>query len=106
MEILGNVDDEITTDIKGNSSSIVFDHSLYKAKDDPAKATLNNVIKNRYPGFTTVNVSGFLPVFNFHIDSASAPGINYGSSTNFQFDLDDNPRNVGSAPDLGCYEKQ
>lgn len=101
----GIVENEVTVNKQGtNTFSILFDHCLYKAKDDPLNSTITETIKNQDPLFDSIDVNKQL--YNFHITNDQAPGVNKGiGGTGFAKDLDDNNRSVG-LPDLGCYEKQ
>ncbi len=101
----GSVDNEVVIDKQGNSAfTVLLDHCLYKAKQDPAGVATAGVIKNIDPLFDSIDVAK--QQYNFHINNPQAPGINKGrDSTGFLKDLDDNPRNIG-LPDIGCYEKQ
>jgi hypothetical protein len=105
----GNVVDEVVVSQQGsNPFNVSFDHSLYKAIDEPTNSTFISTIENTDPGFDSINVSQFgenLSIYNFHLDSTSVC-IDAGSATTFPLDLDDNPRTVGANPDMGCYEKQ
>jgi hypothetical protein len=100
-----SVDNEVVTDKQGSGAfNVLFDHCLYKAKEDPLNCTITAGIKNQDPLFDSVDVVKQL--FDFHISSDLAPGINAGiGGIGFVKDLDDNDRTVG-LPDLGCYEKQ
>lgn len=101
----GSVENEVTVIKEGsNSFTILFDHCLYKVKDDPLYSTINETIKNLDPQFDSIDVSKQL--YNLHITKDGAPGINKGiNGTGFGKDLDDYKRAVG-LPDIGCYEKQ
>jgi hypothetical protein len=97
----GNVDDEIVVNKQGmDVFSAVFDHVLYKAKNDVANGTFLNSIKNADPLFDSIDVSH--QYYNFHLQDGS-PAINIGVVTPFLFDLDDKLRDAN--PDLGCYER-
>ena len=101
----GNVDDEILVDKKGQVFSVMFDHVLYKAKDDVTNAVFDaSCIKNIDPGFDSINVSKNFYDFHF-INNPSSSAIDNGVLTTFPLDLDDNSRVNGIAPDLGCYER-
>lgn len=82
-----------------------FSQVLYKVKADPANIVFNNSLKNEEPRFDSINTG--LRNFNFRLRE-NAPGINRGITANMpvNIDLDGNPRPVGAAPDLGCYERQ
>ncbi|MEO6820515.1 MAG: hypothetical protein ABI266_05915, partial [Ginsengibacter sp.] len=96
----GSVDNEIVVTKKGTSNfSVIFDHVLYKVKDDPGNATFVSAIKNVPPGFDSINPSK--RIFDFHLRTGS-PGVNAGVITPFLYDLDGKARD--QKPDLGCYE--
>jgi hypothetical protein len=99
------VDNEVAIDKKGSGSfSVLFDHCLYKAREDPLNCTITEAIKNQDPLFDNVDATKLL--FDFHTNSSAAPGINKGiGGTDFAKDLDASNRSVG-VPDIGCYEKQ
>jgi len=99
------VDNEVIINKQGsNAFSVIFDHCLYKSKVDPANSTINASIKNEHPLFDKIDLTKNL--YDFHISSANAPGLNKGvGGTGFVQDLDGNNRVVGII-DLGCYEKQ
>ncbi|MDN3659055.1 hypothetical protein QWZ08_25650 [Ferruginibacter paludis] len=100
-----SVDNEVATDKQGSGAfNVVFDHCLYKAKEDPINCTITEAVKNQDPLFDSVDVAKQL--FDFHINNSLAPGIDKGiGGIGFVKDLDDNKRSVG-LPDIGCYEKQ
>lgn len=99
------VDNEILVDKKGSGSfNVLFDHCLYKTREDPLNSTFKEAIKNQDPLFDNVDASK--QIFDFHTNNILAPGINKGiGGTGFAKDLDDSNRSVG-LPDIGCYEKQ
>jgi hypothetical protein len=101
----GTVDNEVTSDKQGaNPFNVLLDHCLYKSKNEPLNCTITECIKNLDPLFDSIDVNKQL--YNFHITSNQAPGINKGiGGTGFDKDMDDDNRSVG-LPDLGCYEKQ
>ena len=101
----GLVDNEATVNKQGtNTINVLFEHCLYKAKDDPSSSTFNQCIKNQDPLFDSIDVNRQL--YNFHISNAQAPGVDKGvDGTGFTKDLDGNNRTV-QFTDIGCYEKQ
>ena len=104
----GTVDDEVVVSETGSViSSIDFENNLWKiAKTDPATApgvTATMIINNQNPLFDSVNTSK--NYYDFHLQPGS-PAIDKGVNNSVPVDLDGNPRVVGPAPDLGCYEKQ
>ncbi|MEO5891221.1 MAG: right-handed parallel beta-helix repeat-containing protein [Ferruginibacter sp.] len=100
----GIVEDELNIAKQGNNNfDVLFDHCLYKSKNDPANSVFSAPVKNMDPLFDSIDVSR--RNFNFHINNAQAPGLDKGIATGFLKDLDGNDRSIG-LPDLGCYEKQ
>ncbi len=98
----GTVDDELILSRKGNNNfSVLLDHDLYKAKNDPTDALLNNIIRNQDPLFDSISVN--TQYFDFHIGLRSSPAIGAGIPTSVTTDLDDKAR--PASPTLGCYEK-
>jgi hypothetical protein len=83
--------------------SIAFNHCLIKSKDPINNATLTNVLLNQPPLFDSINTQR--QFYNFRLRSNS-PALNAGTATGLSLDLAGLPRNVGTAPDLGCYERQ
>lgn len=100
----GFVASEFQTIKKGNSFTVSLDHCLLRAQDDPANTNFVSVIRNMDPMFDSIDAGN--NYFDFHTNNRpGAPGVNSGTTTLFQFDLDDLNRNVAT-PDMGCYEKQ
>jgi len=99
----GPVDDEIKVVKTGTGPfSLIFDHVLYKAKNDISNATFISSIKNEEPMFDSIDVSE--NIFDFHFTkNASAPAVNKGIKTAFLYDLDGKLRDA--MPDIGCYER-
>jgi hypothetical protein len=99
------VENEVIVNKQGNNTfNVIFDHCLYKAKDDPLNTTIIESIKNQDPLFDSIDVSK--KIYNLRISQDIAPGFNSGiNGTGFAKDLDDNNRAFG-LPDIGCYEKQ
>ncbi len=96
-------DDEISLNREGTGAfSIIFDHVIYKAKNEIANATFTSSIKNEPPLFDLIDVSKNKYDFHF-INSPTSPAVNAGVITAFPFDLDGKPRDV--KPDIGCYER-
>lgn len=106
----GIVEDEILVNRKGTLPfTAIFDNVLYKMKNtDPSILTFSgNKLRNVEPAFDSINTSK--PYYNFRLKVAGSivsPAINKGVATGLPFDLDGNPRILGTAPDLGAYEKQ
>jgi hypothetical protein len=103
----GLVEDEIFVNRKGSLAfTPTFDNVLYRMKNaDPAGVSFTgNKLRNVSPEFDSVNTGK--PFFNFRLKPTS-PAINKGTAASAPpFDLDGNPRILGTAPDLGAYEKQ
>lgn len=99
------VPDEILMEKKGaDNYTVNFNNCIYRATADPAFSTITACIKNVNPGFDVIEYAD--RIFNFHVSSPAAPGIDNGRATIFTRDLDNNSRVVGNATDIGCYEKQ
>ena len=99
----GIVDDEVVADKQGSTTfNLSFDNCLWKVKNTPANATINNSIANQDPLFDSINVQK--RIFSYRLKDGS-PAINKGINAGVTLDLDGNPRPVG-LPDMGCYEKQ
>jgi hypothetical protein len=98
----GLFDDEIQLLENGSNFGVFFDHVLYKASDLP-ESLFQNSVNGSDPGFA--NIDPEHGVFDFHLQAGSVC-IDAGKPVSAGTDLDGNPRNVGSAPDLGCYEVQ
>jgi hypothetical protein len=101
----GIVENEVIVHKQGTASfSVIFDHCLYRAKDDPLNSTITETVKNQDPIFDSIDVKQ--KIYNLHITNVNAPGIDKGmNGTGFANDLDNNNRMVGIT-DIGCYEKQ
>jgi hypothetical protein len=103
----GIVDDEILVNKKGTLPFIVtFENVLYKMKNaDPAILSFNgNKLRNVSPVFDSINANK--PLYNFRLRDNS-PALNKaGIAGSPLFDLDGKNRNIGTAPDLGAYERQ
>ena len=70
-----------------------------------ANANIITCIENIDPGFDSIDVVN--QYYNFRTTNLfNAPGIDNGRATPFSTDLDNKPRTVGNATDIGCYEKQ
>lgn len=98
----GIIDDEVVTSKQGSSFNLVFDHVLWRVKNNPSNSTITSAINNQSPLFDTINTAQ--KIYSFRLKDNS-PAIDKGKSTSVNIDLDGNPRPVG-APDLGAYEKQ
>ena len=62
-----------------------------------------NSINNIDPAFLNINQED--AVFDFH-PAPESVCKDAGRAISVQTDLDGNPRTVGTAPDIGCYEIQ
>ena len=100
----GQVKDEIIVNKQGNNNfSVKFNNCVYRASALPTNSSFTASIQNEQPQFDSIDVSK--KIFDFHISSASAPGINKGAMVPFLKDLDGNNRSNG-IPDIGCFEQQ
>lgn len=97
----GKVDNEVQVFKKGNPT-IKFENVLWKVKDIPSSPT-GTVFNNEDPLFDSISTEK--NYYNFHLKENSK-ALDKGGNTSITLDLDGNPRPIGSAPDLGCYEKQ
>lgn len=86
----------------GNTFNVLFDHVLWKVKDNPANVAASSAINDLDPAFETINLEE--NSYNFRLKENS-PALNKGINTSVTLDLDGNSRPVGN-PDLGAYEKQ
>lgn len=98
----GPFEDEINVLKSGNSFTAKFENVLYKAQNLNA-SDFTNSINNIDPAFLNINQQD--AVFDFHPAPASVCK-DAGKAISIQTDLDGNPRTVGTAPDIGCYEIQ
>ena len=100
----GNVTDEVVVSQQGNMAFAVnFSNCLWKVQTVPTGISSSAMIANADPLFDSVNTAQ--QYYDFHLQAGS-PAIDKGINTGLPYDLDGNPRSVGAAPDLGCYEKQ
>jgi len=97
----GTVNNEVGIYKKSGSSQVKFENVLWKVQSAPPGATGN--IVNQNPLFDSVNVSKNF--YNFRLKDNS-PAINKGGNFGITIDLDGKPRPLGTAPDLGCFEKK
>ena len=98
----GLVENEVILEKEGNGSvSILFDHVLFRAKDNPANTVFTNVIRNQNPVYDSIDVSN--NYYDFRLKKSS-PAVDKGKITPLLFDLNGFPRK--GLPDLGCYENQ
>jgi len=97
------VEDEVVVTKSGTTAFTVnFESNLWKVKNNPADAVLNNIVANQAPEFDSINAAR--QFYNFRLKDIS-PAINKGANTSVVIDLDGNARPV-NLPDLGCFEKQ
>ena len=100
----GIVKDEAVVLKQGTTSfNVVFDQVLWRVETNPANSTIAGAINNQDPLFDTINTTQ--KMYSFRL-KANSPAIDKGVNTAITFDLDGNPRLVGTKPDLGSYEKQ
>jgi hypothetical protein len=99
----GTVDNEAAVSRQGSSPfAVTFTNCLWKVKNAPAGVSVTAMILNQDPLFDSVNNSqGF---YDFHL-RAGSPAVGAGIGTAVLIDLEGNPR-PGSAPDMGCYQRQ
>jgi hypothetical protein len=103
-EANGFVNNEVTLIRQGTAPfSASFDGVLWRLRNNPVPASINNAINTGEPRFDSVNLAR--RYFSFR-PGAGSPAIDKGSATPLNIDLDGNPRPVGVLPDLGAYEKQ
>jgi hypothetical protein len=91
----------------GPSFTVGFANCFYKQKDFPAAITPNTAfVANLAPQFDSINANRRYFDLRFN-NAANPPMLNKGIAVaGINVDLDGKPRNVGTAPDIGCYEKQ
>ncbi len=100
----GLAENEIVTSKGAAAFNVSMLNVLYKVKTDPTNITFTAPYKNTLPEFDTINT--FRREYNYRL-RATSPIIDKGDTIGgIGFDLDGNPRIVGTKPDLGCYEKQ
>ena len=100
----GTVEDEVVVAKSGATTfNVSFNENLWKVVNTPSNITSTGIINNQNPVFDTINtVKRF---YSFRLKDES-PAKNKATNAGVTIDLDGNPRPVGIAPDLGCYEKQ
>lgn len=99
----GTVENEVTVLRNGgNTFNVVFDHVLWKTKEEPSNVVLNEMVRNEDPMFDTLDAAK-----NFYsfLLKENSPALNKGINTSVTLDLNGQNRPVGK-PDLGAYEKQ
>jgi len=99
----GTVNNEVVVSKEGNNIfAIDFSNCLWKMQNTPPNLTASGILTVD-PMFDSVNNQSMY--YDFHLKTGS-PAIATGVFTGIPFDLDGNPRSVGNATDIGCYEKQ
>jgi hypothetical protein len=100
----GTVTNEVGVYKKSGSSSVIFDHVLWKVESTPANATVILPAINQPPLFDSINIGK--NYYDFHLKSVPlSPAIDKGNPVTIgSYDLDGKTR--VNTPDLGCYEKQ
>ncbi|HVF96567.1 MAG TPA: choice-of-anchor Q domain-containing protein [Flavisolibacter sp.] len=101
----GFVPNEAVVDAKGLTPSINFTKVLWRMRDAPnlSGLTVTNAINNQPPLFDTINTAERF--YNFRLRGGS-PALNTGVDARVPIDLDGKPRPVGTAPDIGAYERR
>lgn len=100
--IYSNTDEAIQLDIDktiNSESDYSFNHCLYNSKSNLGGASFQTCIRNQNPEFENTTVDQE----NLKLKSNS-PAIDKGVSTSVTEDILGNPRQNGSAPDIGAYE--
>ncbi len=98
----GTANEVVAFNQGSNMFNINFMNCLWKMQNIPSNINASNMLAVD-PMFDSVNNQ--TPFYDFHLKTGS-PAVDAGTATTFYFDLDGNPRSVGSATDLGCYENQ
>jgi hypothetical protein len=100
----GTVEDEVVVAKSGSTTfNVNFDYNLWKVQNTPANITSAGIINNQYPAFDSINTSKRF--YSFRLKDES-PAKNKATNASITIDLDGKPRPVGTAPDLGSYERQ
>lgn len=91
-----------------NTFNVIFAHSLWKVFGTPANINAPvAMITNQSPRFDSINTSKNYYDFRLKALPVPSPAINNGAViAGISTDLDGKPRHLGSAPDIGCFEKQ
>ncbi len=101
----GFVDNEVFVDKKGSVFNVNFDHNLWKVQTTPLNIVSSGIINNQPPLFDSI--ASFDNYYDFRLKPVLSPAIDKGVATSIPpADLDGKPRLLGSAPDLGCFERQ
>jgi len=99
----GTVHDEVVASELGSGLfKVSLANCLWKVQDIPANVSYSSML-TMDPMFDNIN-NQFM-YYDFHL-KAGSPAIDAGQFTAIPFDLDGNPRVVGNATDIGCFEKQ
>lgn len=100
----GIVDDEVVVAKSGNTTfAVSFNDNLWKVVNQPANITSSGIINNQDPLFDSINTTKRL--YSFRLQDNS-PAKDKATNVGVTIDLDGKPRPAGTAPDLGCYERQ
>jgi hypothetical protein len=97
---------EVVVAISGSNPLVIFNDNLLKVNSGPLNSTLNPtsiLLKNQNPLFDSINVSK--NYYDFHLQ-VNSPAKDKGANAGVTIDLDGLSRPVGTAPDIGCYEKR
>jgi hypothetical protein len=91
-----------------NTFNVTFDHNLWKVFGTPANINPPvAMITNQPPRFDSINTSKNYYNFRLKATPTLSPAINNGAViAGVLTDLDGRPRQLGTAPDIGCFEKQ
>jgi hypothetical protein len=101
----GTVEDEVVVSKSGNTTfAVSFNDVLWKVVTAPSNISSMRITNNADPLFDTINTNQRL--YSFRLKDNSSPAKDKATNLGINIDLDGNPRPVGPAPDLGCYEKQ
>ena len=101
----GTVEDEVVVRKEGATTfAVSFNDILWKVVNAPSNITSMRITNNADPLFDTINTTQRL--YSFRLKDNSSPAKDKATNLGINIDLDGNPRPVGPAPDLGCYEKQ
>jgi hypothetical protein len=103
-EANGIVHDEVIVNKQGAGIfNVSFDGVLWRQRNTPSPATINNSLNNIDPQFDSISTATHY--YSFRL-AAGSPAINKGGNTGTPIDLDGLQRPVGALPDLGAYERQ
>ncbi|GAB4093811.1 choice-of-anchor Q domain-containing protein [Flaviaesturariibacter terrae] len=103
-EANGIVNDEVVVyNRAGSTFNVHFEGALWRVRTAPAGVSAMAVRNNLDPLFDSVDNAN--RIYSFRLADGS-PAIDAGVNSGTPIDLDGKPRPVGTAPDLGAYEKQ